>query len=117
MDLRRLAAVALVACSSHRGPEPIGQTMAPATTALIAASATTYETVTEEAPWSLTASDGSGLVVARIDAKAVVEGPLAFTELHLYFHNPEHRVREGTFAITLPPGAAGSRFAMENAGQ
>ncbi|HEU4732050.1 MAG TPA: VIT domain-containing protein, partial [Kofleriaceae bacterium] len=69
------------------------------------------------APWSLTASDGSGLVLTRVDARAVVEGPLAFTELHLYFHNPEPRVREGTFSITLPTGAAVSRFAMENNGQ
>ncbi|HET7502349.1 MAG TPA: VIT domain-containing protein [Kofleriaceae bacterium] len=69
------------------------------------------------APWSLTASDGSGLVMTRIDARAVVEGPLAFTEIHLYFHNPEPRVREGTFSITLPTGAAVSRFAMENNGQ
>ena len=68
-------------------------------------------------PWSLTASDGSGLVLTRVDARAVVEGPLAFTELHLYFHNAEARVREGTFAITLPEGAAVSRFAMESAGQ
>lgn len=69
------------------------------------------------APWTLTASDGTGLVATRIDAEAAVEGPLAFTELHLYFHNPEARVREGTFSITLPPGAAVSRFAMENNGQ
>ncbi|HEX4417773.1 MAG TPA: VIT domain-containing protein [Kofleriaceae bacterium] len=69
------------------------------------------------APWSLTASDGSGLQLTRVDAKAVVEGPLAFTELHLYFHNPEARIREGTFAITLPQGAAVSRFAMESNGQ
>ncbi|HEV7555603.1 MAG TPA: VIT domain-containing protein [Kofleriaceae bacterium] len=69
------------------------------------------------APWSLTASDGSGLELVRVDAKAVVEGPLAFTEVHLYFHNAEDRRREGTFAITLPPGAAVSRFAMENDGQ
>jgi tetratricopeptide (TPR) repeat protein len=69
------------------------------------------------APWSLTASDGSGLLVTRIDAKAVVQGPLAFTELHLYFANTENRIREGTFAITLPSGAAVSRFAMENDGQ
>jgi hypothetical protein len=68
-------------------------------------------------PWSLTASDGSGLLLTRVDAKAVVEGPLAFTELHLYFHNPEARTREGTFSITLPTGAAVSRFAMENNGQ
>jgi tetratricopeptide (TPR) repeat protein len=70
-----------------------------------------------QAPWSLTATDGSGLVLTRVDAKAVFEGPLAFTELHLYFHNPEDRVREGTFAITLPNKAAVSRFAMENEGQ
>src|SRR5262249_36778876 len=68
-------------------------------------------------PWSLTASDGSGLLLTRVDARAVVEGPLAFTELHLYFHNPEARTREGTFAITLPAGAAVSRFAMESNGQ
>ena len=53
-------------------------------------------------------------VLSRVDAKAVFEGPLAFTELHLYFHNPEDRVREGTFQITLPQHAAVSRFAMEN---
>ena len=69
------------------------------------------------APFTLTASDGSGLVATRVDAKAVVQGPLAFTELHLYFANTENRVREGTFAITLPSGAAVSRFAMENDGQ
>src|SRR5947208_3071528 len=68
-------------------------------------------------PWTLTASDGSGLLLTRVDAKAVVQGPLAFTELHLYFHNPEARQREGTFAITLPADAAVSRFAMENNGQ
>ncbi|CAN5849246.1 hypothetical protein BH11MYX3_BH11MYX3_07850 [soil metagenome] len=68
-------------------------------------------------PWTLTASDGSGLQITRIDAKAVVQGPLAFTELHLYFHNPEQRTREGAFAITLPPGAAVSRFAMETEGR
>jgi hypothetical protein len=68
-------------------------------------------------PFTLTASDGSGLVVTRVDAKAVVQGPLAFTELHLYFRNPENRVREGTFAITLPAAAAVSRFAMEQNGE
>ncbi|HVK84963.1 MAG TPA: VIT domain-containing protein, partial [Kofleriaceae bacterium] len=86
---------------------------------LIAASAASAAMPLEQlaAPWSLTASDGSGLAVTRVDAKAVVQGPLAFTELHLYFANTEARVREGTFAITLPPGAAVSRFAMENDGK
>ncbi len=69
------------------------------------------------APFTLTASDGSGLGLTRVDAKAVVQGPLAFTELHLYFKNPENRTREGTFVITLPPGAAVSRFAMEIEGK
>src|SRR5262245_55183270 len=70
-----------------------------------------------EPPWSLTATDGSGRMLSRVDAKAVFEGPLAFTELHLYFYNQEDRVREGTFQITLPQNAAVSRFAMETNGQ
>ncbi|KAF0162921.1 MAG: hypothetical protein FD160_4137, partial [Caulobacteraceae bacterium] len=36
----------------------------------------------------------------------------AFTELHLTFHNPESRRREGRFEIALPARAAISRFAM-----
>jgi hypothetical protein len=76
----------------------------------------TREPSRAEAPWKLTASDGSGLEVVRVDAKAVVEGPLAFTELHLYFRNGENRTREGRFAITLPNRAAVSRFAMEIGG-
>jgi tetratricopeptide (TPR) repeat protein len=88
----------------------------PVTTLFVA---TSMQTPVREVvpPWTLTASDGSGLLLTRVDAKAVVEGPLAFTEIHLYFHNPEARTREGTFSITLPTGAAVSRFAMENNGQ
>src|SRR5204863_9830609 len=63
-------------------------------------------------PVSLTASDGTGLRLASLQARAVVEDPLAFTELHLVFRNEQPRVIEGQFAITLPPGAAVSRFAM-----
>jgi tetratricopeptide (TPR) repeat protein len=82
-----------------------------------AVSSTTMAMEQIQAPWTLTASDGSGLMLTRVEAKAVFQGALAFTELHLYFHNPEARVREGTFAITLPPRAAVSRFAMENEGK
>ena len=64
-------------------------------------------------PLSLTASDGTGLILMSLKAKAVMMGPLAFTELHLAFRNPQNRVREGRFEITLPPGAAVSRFAMK----
>ena len=60
----------------------------------------------ERAPISLTASDGSGLRLVALDARTVIEEPLAFTELHLKFHNPEPRRREGRFEITLPQRAA-----------
>ncbi|WP_248361331.1 VIT domain-containing protein [Anaeromyxobacter oryzae] len=65
-----------------------------------------------DAPLALTASDGTGLVLEAVDARAVVNDPLAFTELHLTFRNPEDRVLEGQFRITLPRGASLSRFAM-----
>lgn len=66
-----------------------------------------------EAPMSLSCSDGSGMELRGLQARAVVDGPLAFTQVHLTFHNPEPRQREGRFSITLPPGAAVSRFAMK----
>ncbi|HEY3358973.1 MAG TPA: VIT domain-containing protein [Polyangia bacterium] len=64
-------------------------------------------------PVSLTSSDGAGLTLVGFHARGVVEEPLAFTELHLTFRNPEARQIEGQFEITLPPGAAVSRFAMK----
>src|SRR5215472_13572118 len=63
-------------------------------------------------PVTLTAPDGTGLTLARLTARAVLEGPLAFTELRLAFVNPEARTLEGTFKIALPQGASISRFAM-----
>jgi hypothetical protein len=67
-----------------------------------------------EAPISLTASDGTGLELVRYDARASVDGPLAFTEIHLTFKNPEPRTIEGRFAIALPASASISRLAMKN---
>jgi len=67
----------------------------------------------QQVPMSLTGSDGTGLKLVALQGKAVVQGPLAFTELHLSFRNQESRRREGRFSITLPPGAAISRFAMK----
>ncbi len=66
-----------------------------------------------EAPMSLTASDGTGLRLVKMTGRAVVEEPLAFTELHLSFENPQDRTIEGHFRITLPQGATISRFAMK----
>jgi tetratricopeptide (TPR) repeat protein len=67
----------------------------------------------EEAPVSLTASDGTGLKLVKLQARGVVTDPLAFTELTLTFENPLDRVLEGQFKVTLPPGATVSRFAMK----
>ena len=66
-----------------------------------------------EVPIRLTSSDGTGLRLQSLQANAVVEDPLALTELHLTFENPESRILEGTFRITLPQGASLSRFAMK----
>ncbi|MCL2450162.1 MAG: AgmX/PglI C-terminal domain-containing protein, partial [Polyangiaceae bacterium] len=59
-----------------------------------------------------TASDGTGLLLESVTARAVLEGPLAFTELRLAFANPQPRVLEGRFKIALPQSASVSRFAM-----
>jgi hypothetical protein len=97
---RVVAVTALLSSVLLPGPgwaQPAGKVIAPAAA---------------EAPLSLTASDGAGLELVSLTANAVVEDPLAFTELHLVFRNPEPRVREGRFRITLPEGATVSRFAM-----
>lgn len=81
----------------------------------VRAAAMTYpkqETLIAEAPLSLTADDGTGLLLESLHAKAVVDGPLAFTELHMRFRNPQSRELEGRFQITLPDGASVSRLAM-----
>lgn len=65
------------------------------------------------APISLTASDGTGLELVSVEAKVVIEDPLAFTQLYLSFKNPQNRRREGRFEINLPTSAAISRFAMK----
>lgn len=64
-------------------------------------------------PISLTSGDGAGLAIVAMRASAVIEDPLAFTELHMTFKNPEPRAIEGRFEITLPPNATISRFAMK----
>ena len=48
-------------------------------------------------PVSLTASDGTGLQLLSFEARAVLEDPLALTQLRMTFRNPEDRIREGRF--------------------
>ncbi|MCH9688304.1 MAG: AgmX/PglI C-terminal domain-containing protein [Deltaproteobacteria bacterium] len=72
---------------------------------------------TEPPPISLTASDGTGLTLVSVKADAVVEDPVALTQLELAFDNPYDRVVEGRFEVLLPPGAQVARFAMKIGGQ
>jgi hypothetical protein len=74
---------------------------------------TSFAAVAADAPVSLTASDGTGLKLVKLQARAVITDPLAFTELTLTFENPLDRIIEGQFKITLPSGATISRFAMK----
>ncbi|MCA9704296.1 MAG: carboxypeptidase regulatory-like domain-containing protein [Myxococcales bacterium] len=62
---------------------------------------------------SLTDADGTGLVLTSVDARVVLEDPLAFTELELWFQNPRAEQVEGRFEILLPQGAQVTRFAMQ----
>jgi len=67
------------------------------------------------APATLTSPDGVGLEIASMAVSAVVQDPLAFTELRFTFKNPDARTIEGRFEVVLPPGATISRFAMRTA--
>jgi hypothetical protein len=69
------------------------------------------------APVRLLAADGTALDLASLRVRAAVHGPLAFTEVELAFDNLEERIREGTFTIALPDGAAVARLALERDGQ
>jgi len=71
----------------------------------------------ERSPIALTGSDGAGLALVSLQIRTVIEEPLAFTELHMRFLNPEDYRREGRFEITLPHEAAISRFAMRIDGE
>jgi Vault protein inter-alpha-trypsin domain len=111
--LERLVVVVVVAgCSSGAAQPPARADVRPLPVQSIAAARAVAPVRAPVAAFTLTASDGTGLALSKVDARAVIEGPLAFTELHLYFRNTEARVREGTFAITLPTRAAISRFGM-----
>ncbi|MBK8256972.1 MAG: hypothetical protein IPK82_30395 [Polyangiaceae bacterium] len=103
-----------VGCSPISAPPPLPLQVAGAEKVLPVAFDDIHAPVAAAVPISLTASDGSGLKLSDLKGRMVIDDPLAFTELHLTFENPESRVLEGTFSIVLPQGAAISRFAMKN---
>jgi hypothetical protein len=85
---------------------------APPSSPTISVAETTVAPMRAEPRVTLTASDGTGLRLQRLAARAVVDEPLALTEMAMAFENPLDRTLEGTFRFTLPQGATVSRFAM-----
>jgi hypothetical protein len=118
-----LTSIAGLAAGCQGGPPPknapayVPATAAPGADARassgVAAPSANVSFALAQSPLALTASDGTGLRLAELHAEAVIDGPLAFTELRLTFENPLDRNLEGTFRITLPQGASLGRFAMK----
>ncbi|WP_434427660.1 VIT domain-containing protein [Nannocystis pusilla] len=69
------------------------------------------EPIRREPPISLTAADGAELPLRVLRVRAVLDQPLAFTELELAFDNPEGRTLAGRLTLAIPPGARVTRFA------
>lgn len=109
-----LGLAGLVACTGRPGPSDSQQQSQPRATdeCKLEWRAPDPQPTAGVAPFSLTSQDGTGLKLLSVKSRAVVEDPLAFTELHLAFQNPNDRVIEGRFEINLPPNSAISRFAM-----
>lgn len=102
-----LAALLVLACRPSSGP----------VTPLAPPAPRIVEAPPPPPPVSLTASDGTGLVLASLRARAVIDDPLALTELELEFDNPRPDTIEGRFELLLPPGARVTRFALQVNGQ
>jgi tetratricopeptide (TPR) repeat protein len=102
-------AVAVAALACARGPgagEGIGADLKN-----LAVKTGADEPIRREPPISLTAADGTELPLQTLRVRAVLDQPLAFTELELAFDNPEGRTLAGKLALAIPPGARVTRFA------
>ncbi len=67
-------------------------------------------------PIRLTSPDGTDLPLVRLDVRGTLEDPLAFTELHMDFENPEPRPLDASLRVMLPADARVTRFAVLIAG-
>lgn len=65
----------------------------------------------DERPITLLARDGTDLPLVALEVRGAVEDPLAFTELHLEFENPEPRSLDATLRVRMPGNARVTRFA------
>jgi len=62
-------------------------------------------------PIRMLSRDGTDFPLLSLEVRGTVEDPLAFTELHLEFENPEPRPLDATFEVRLPAQARVTRFA------
>src|SRR5690606_11876534 len=60
--------------------------------------------------------DGALLPLRSLEVRGEIEGPLAFTELHLEFENADARATEAVLELMLPDRARLTRFAIEDEG-
>ena len=104
-----LASALVVACAGGQGA---GRDATDREIARLAEQAGVDEPVRREPPIALTAVDGAALPLRALHVRAVLDQPLAFTELELLFDNPEGRSLEGRLALAIPPGARVTRFAV-----
>lgn len=109
-----LIALLLVACDAGLPSVP-GRSVA-SDRSLATQDVSGWPELASAAPLSLGTSDGAAMELVSLVGRAVVEEPLAWTELHLTYSNPESRVREGRFTINLPEGSDITRLAMKVGG-
>ncbi len=65
----------------------------------------------DDRPITLVGRDGTDLPLVALEVRGAVEDPLAFTELHLEFENPEPRTLDASLRVRLPGHARVTRFA------
>ena len=68
-------------------------------------------------PLAMADRSGQSMELRRLDVNVASHGPLALTEMNLYFHNDKDFDVEGRFGCVLPVEATVSRFAWEIEGR
>jgi tetratricopeptide (TPR) repeat protein len=100
-----LLAVLVIACIDPGG------TRDPESTLTRPAELEPASRVIDRRPIRMSSRDGTDFPLVSLEVRASVEDPLAFTELHLEFENPEPRPLDAALEVRLPALARVTRFA------
>jgi hypothetical protein len=104
-----LLALVVIACTD---PGRLGRTRDPEPARLVRGAELEPSTQAPDGrPIRMTSRDGTDLPLISLEVRGTVEDPLAFTELHLEFENPEPRPLDATLELRLPPLARVTRVA------